>query len=402
MAIGVLTLPILTRLFTPEDFGGFAAYVGIFAPLVAVGTLRLDMALPLPETDEEATSLVAAALLMVGAVTATAAVAVTLFAGDIATWAGVPALEHLLWWVPVGVPLGGLYQVMAMWATRKRAFKAVGRTKFEQAGGTLVVQLVSGIAGFGPGGLIAGEVVGRGAGSWHLFRTFPRLLREAGRKSWGEVRSATVAFSDFLTYSTPSTLISLALEQAMPFVFVVIYDVGMGGSFAVATRVLTLPAALVGRSVGQVFLKTGADAAGEGTEALRRLYRSVGQRLAQVGVAPFIAVAAFGMYGFAPVFGPEWEGAGVFVAVLAAGRYVQFVVSPLTAAAFVMRKQGAHLAWDATRFVAFALTVLAAAEFDWSPVHLAISLSALTALSYAAHVVGVLALLRLEPRTSYP
>ena len=52
--ITVSVSPILTRLYTPEDFGVFALYTSIASILVIFGTCRYELAIVLPEEDGEA------------------------------------------------------------------------------------------------------------------------------------------------------------------------------------------------------------------------------------------------------------------------------------------------------------------------------------------------------------
>ncbi len=56
-AIGVLTVPVITRLYLPEHFGVLAVFTAITALLVPFGTLRYSMAIPLPKQDGLATNL---------------------------------------------------------------------------------------------------------------------------------------------------------------------------------------------------------------------------------------------------------------------------------------------------------------------------------------------------------
>ena len=46
--IGVLALPLITRLYTPEDFSVLAAYASILGIVAGVACLRLDVASQCP------------------------------------------------------------------------------------------------------------------------------------------------------------------------------------------------------------------------------------------------------------------------------------------------------------------------------------------------------------------
>ena len=57
-AIPIAISPILTRIYTPEDFGVFALYMSIVSIISVVATGGYEMALMLPQDDEDVKSLV--------------------------------------------------------------------------------------------------------------------------------------------------------------------------------------------------------------------------------------------------------------------------------------------------------------------------------------------------------
>ena len=50
-------LPVVTRLYDPEDFALLAVYMALITTLSVAACLRLDIAIPLAETDEQAADL---------------------------------------------------------------------------------------------------------------------------------------------------------------------------------------------------------------------------------------------------------------------------------------------------------------------------------------------------------
>ena len=58
-AIPIAISPILTRIYTPEEFGVFALYMAIASILTVLVTGRYEMAILLPKKDRDAMSLVA-------------------------------------------------------------------------------------------------------------------------------------------------------------------------------------------------------------------------------------------------------------------------------------------------------------------------------------------------------
>ncbi len=57
-AIPIAISPILTRIYTPEDFGVFALYMSVASLLSTLATGRYELAIMLPKKDEDAVNYV--------------------------------------------------------------------------------------------------------------------------------------------------------------------------------------------------------------------------------------------------------------------------------------------------------------------------------------------------------
>ena len=62
--LGVLVVPIVTRLFAPEAFGVVALFASITGILGVVACLRYQLAIMLPKTDEDAANLLGVSLFL--------------------------------------------------------------------------------------------------------------------------------------------------------------------------------------------------------------------------------------------------------------------------------------------------------------------------------------------------
>ena len=63
-AIPIAISPILTRIYTPEDFGMFALYMSVASILSVVATGRYELAIMLPKKDEDAVNIVALSIII--------------------------------------------------------------------------------------------------------------------------------------------------------------------------------------------------------------------------------------------------------------------------------------------------------------------------------------------------
>src|SRR5690606_41413382 len=102
----VAALPILTRLYSPEDFGVLAVYASVLALISVVSCLRLEIAIPIPKERSQAIDLLFLSLLSALLVTTLSFAVVVCFADQIH---GLThgQLKGYLWLIPAGVLLSG-------------------------------------------------------------------------------------------------------------------------------------------------------------------------------------------------------------------------------------------------------------------------------------------------------
>jgi O-antigen/teichoic acid export membrane protein len=119
----LVVTPVLTRVYSPQDFGVYALLTNTAVTLSVVAALRYEYAIVLPEEDGEATRVAWLALFLDVAIAIAAfAVAASGLGGRVAALLRVPALTPYLTWIAPAVALIGAYSVFTYWAIRKKAY----------------------------------------------------------------------------------------------------------------------------------------------------------------------------------------------------------------------------------------------------------------------------------------
>lgn len=366
-ALSLVAAPVLTRLYSPEEFGALA----VFASLLTIGSqiacLRYEMAIPLAPREQDGIDLLWLALLLAGISGAVTGVAVYGGGEWLVRSTSTPALVPYLWLFPLGLVGIGTYLSLSYWAVRQKAFPRIARTRLTQSVGQNATQLALGVAGAGPFGLLAGHVIGSVAGSASLA---VGAVRGAGpqilRPSWHGIRRMAARYRRFPLLAGPAALLNTAGIRITPLLLAATYGPEVVGLLAVAERMTTTPVRLVSGAVAQVYLGEAAANAAR-PEVLRRLMRATTVRLALIGFLPALALAAGGSYVFALVFGEEWRQAGVFVQILALPIFLDFVVSPVSQFFSILERQDLSLVWSGARVAAVAAAVLVPASLGWRP-----------------------------------
>jgi len=327
--LAVLALPLLTRLYSPEDFSLLAVYVAIIGIATVVSCLRYNIAIPLPEDDADGMALLAVALIAATGISALLALPVLLAPARTAALLGQPGLAPYLWMVPLGVFLASAYNALQYWASRKKRFGLVTRTRMTRAVGGIGTQAAIGAAAPSPFGLLFGHMLYGGLGVIGLARDLWRrdrpLLR---RQDAARLRAQATAYRRFPVWSVPEAVFNTAGLQ-LPIILIAAAAAGPEAGFLMlAMRVMGLPMGLVGSSVAQVFIAEAPARLRDGT--LAAFTRRTMWTLFRTGAPPLVAVGALSPLLFPPVFGAEWARAGWLVAWMTPWFVLQFVASPVS------------------------------------------------------------------------
>lgn len=327
----ILTAPILTRLYTPEDFGVLALFVSLNSIVGAVICGRYEMAIMLPREEEDAANLFALALVVAIGLSVLALGVIAAFGQSLAQMLHCPSLSFWLWFLPVGYLFAGLSMTLNYWHTRKKKYFGLAAARVSQSVGTVGVQTGAGLtATTGAGGLIAGELMGQAVGIGVLGLD---LVRRDGKVIWQSLHPKKMGelaknYHRFPAYDVAAVLANTG-SHFLPFLLLnQFFDAFVVGSFYLAYRVINWPLNLIGTSVSQVFYQKYEEKRQE-SEKLKFLQQLI-KILAILALLPALVLFISAPYLFQVIFGPQWLTAGEFVRILAPLLFIRFIVGPLS------------------------------------------------------------------------
>lgn len=340
-ALMVIASPLLTRLYSPEDFGLLAVYASILSFFIVIASLRYEIAIPLPEKEEVAIHLVILSLCLVCLMTGVSVLLVLLLGHWIAELVSSPNMINFLWLIPVGVFIIGFYQVFNYWAIRTKAFGNIAKTQVSQSLVTLGIQL----SGFKLGviSLMVGQTSGQAIGVIRLARP---VLKNGHFKSWTwkDVKGAAVRYKNYPLFSTWNGFLNTASMQLPPLLFAIFFSATAAGLYALAHRILAMPMSIIGGAVGNVFFANAAEAYREGDLAV--LFESVYGKLVAIIMPITFVLIIDSPRLFSFIFGSAWADAGELARWMAPWLAVVFVASPLSVLFDILEKQKAGMCFQ--------------------------------------------------------
>ena len=360
--------PVLTRLFTPSQFGELAVFTSIGALAALISTGRYEYAIVLPGKGDEARQITWLVML----IGASAAVVYWLLILGMRLGSNMVPAQAVPYvfspWVlllPVYAMLATMLSALLYWQQRHKHYAAVTYSSVGQSIVSTLINLAAGHLAIQHGliyGLLGGLLGAIGTLLVAGVR-FPVNLLSLN-SAWSLARQ----HSAFPRFSIAGDLAAALSQNIIPLMFAFAYAPHVVGFFALANRILRIPSIVFTGSIGNVFRNEAVEALnaqGRCTE----IYYAARRRLIIIGVPSYLALAIVSPWVFGWVFGPEWMEAGRFaqwICVLAA---VEFVAVPLNTLFYIRGAQKTYM-WFQLGNVSSCVAAAWVAHVTWSdPLH---------------------------------
>ncbi len=348
---------LLSRLYEPSAFGHFAIYTSLVTILSVIVTWRYELAIVLPEDDEDASVLLTLAITIVIGMSLLFALFILLLGGTFSRLFELPVL--LLWCMPISTLLVGLYQCLNYWGTRHKQFKSLSLSQMFRSGGVTAVQIPAGLFTKHALGLIGGQMMGQFIATLVLARQLSRKQEMKLREGWRSKRMKKLAgqYSEFPKYGMFQAFINAISQNIPPFFLIFFYGAEIAGFYAISLRLLQLPVSLVGQSIRQVFFQRASEMLKNG-EALFAATRRITLTLAYMAIVPAAILVMFGPDLFAVLLGDNWYEAGQYARWVVVWLFFAFINPPSTVLMTVLGLQKKFLVYETGLMLARVSTLL--------------------------------------------
>ena len=357
-AIPVAISPILTRIYSPEDFGVFAIYISIVTILSVIVTGAYDLAIVIPKKDADALYIIKLSFLVTSVISFIVLLIVFFFNNQIVLLIGDENLRTWLYFIPFSIFLSGIYQSVNYWLNRHRYYKSIAINRVIQSGTAGSVQLAMGFIGLVSSGLILGKILGQLVSTILLGKIY---LQEKKRLKSQKKKLKLIAlakrYKKFPLYESRSNLLNTSSTEVPVILISSLFNTGVAGFYALSSRMLLLPMTLIGTSIGQVFFQEASKLKSNKNE-LRNLTFSIYKKLVLIGVVPISFIIVYGDFIFMIIFGDEWRVAGEYSQVLGIWIILVFISSPLSKLLVIMEKQKEALNFNILIFLSRVLSIV--------------------------------------------
>ena len=344
-AIPILCSPILTRLFTPDDFGLYANFMAIAAFLIIVITGKYEMAIILPKKDQEAINVLSLSCIFAIFFSILFFLIFLAFGNPIARLLNVDGLSPYMWMISVAALLSVVYLIFNEWCIRKKWFVPLSKNRISNTGGIAGASVLFGLTKLQPG-LIMGEILGR------IFSVVSAIIRVLKRDrhlfayvTAQKMKYYAKRYIDFAKFTITGQLLNTLGGQLPVLVISAQFGIYQAGLFMMGGRVLEIPMSFFGRSVGDVFKQRAAQDYQTHGNCIE-IYKKTLFSLIKIAILPFIIFFVAAPHLFAFVFGAEWYVAGIYARYLSFMYMLSFVSMSVGSILIIREKQLLELIWQ--------------------------------------------------------
>ncbi len=342
-AIMLAVTPLLTRLYGPADFGVYAVYTSIIAMLGLICMASYEAAIPLPEDDPTALSLVVVALGTCVVASSAVGVFVWLAGEDLLGRLQAGELGGLAFVFTLHLLGSGSAETFTNWFVRQRSFTPIARGRFAASTVNASVQVASAFVVGGATGLVAGSAAGAIAGGGYLLIHFGRSGGGFRGRSAAPIVSTAIRYRRFPQLSMPSTVLQRTALLLPPLALAAFYDSEIVGWYGLAQRALIVPLSLIGPPLSRVYLAEASRLHREGHGQLRLLFlRTAKKQLLYAGLPLMLFVLVAPPF-FALAFGEPWREAGVYCQAVFPMLLLFIIASVLAGTLDVLERQDLQL-----------------------------------------------------------
>lgn len=381
--IGLLGIPVLSRIYSPEDFALQSIFLQVVMFLAGVMTWRYEYFFQLLARRSQAKLLFVWIVKLGMATGVLFTLALYWFGPAIAQLSGAKGLSSYLYLAPlsaffISVALGlqhsvqkeGMFKVSA-------ASEVVGKLSYVGSGvllsplGAIGLVVTSLFSAFGKIFYMRKRLV-------ELFSVeaetqppegHPRALHAKGA-------NAMVMSHIFLTISSAAPIFFISYQ----------YGVQTLGQFTMVMATIFLPSGLLGLAIGQVFYQRAAQYFQEGQD-IKHLWWGTVRKLVIFGFPIYFLSVLLSGYIYPLVLGSQWESAGKYAQIFSVAAFFAFISTPLDRVSLILRVNTYLPSMHLLRMIATGVVMWVAVYFGLSFVEYLVALTFQMSLLYFVDMV---------------
>jgi len=353
--IPIAIAPILTRLYSPSDFGIIMLYMSIAGIVSVVATGRYELAIMLPKSDDDAINIAVLAIFIAISISFTTFFVVWLFKDHITLLLNNQEISNWLYFIPLTIMLTSLYSILHLWCNRKKKYKGLAVSNIAQSATRAANNVLMGFMGMGSTGLFVGNFAGQGVANsvlgWNVCKDIKEKIKLVERH---KIKIQAHKYIRFPQFDIPSALCYVFSTNGINILLSSFYGSTPLGFISLANRIITTPFSLFTTSFSQVFYQKLSETYNNRRDKFGILISISMQKLCRTLTIPFFLIVISTKYIALAVFGENWSELYRYIFILSPFLFVGLITAPLGNVLKILNKQHISLiCWILNLFIRF-------------------------------------------------
>jgi len=362
--ITFLLYPLISRLYTPSDFGVFGLYLSITGMVALIATGRYELSIILPSSNKQAFNLFGLSFIINTVVTLLSLLAVLcIFFFKIKFEGEYHLFNYVLYFAPLIIFLSSASNIFQNWFIRNKKFKLLSISKVLTSLSNNGFVVALGFISAGIWGLLTGLLVSLIIVLLYFTIKFlPQIKEEALLLNKEGTKFLAKKYIDFPRANCWHALSDMFQSQGIIYFLAAFFTSNTVGLYAFSMRILQAPMMLIVSSFSQVFYQRASEMHNK-NEDLLSLLKSTIMKMSFIAAPIMFILMVFGPDLFAFIFSEKWRQAGVYARILAPWICIDFIRYSIGQMPIVLGKIRQVLYWSICGNVIICLSLFVGGYF---------------------------------------
>lgn len=330
-AIPIVLTPILSRIYSPKDFGFYGFYLSILGVLTVIASGRYHLALFITKNTAKTIYVFKTTVVVSLFFSAFISIVSILFS------LYYPSFSNWYYILGLAVLNAALIEALNIYANIKSDYKIMSSNMIIRSLIANFFFIILGLWSYGENGLMIGFLMGQIVQILHFYYYYKADFTSHKINS-RIIKKTLFTYKNFLIHSSVSALLNNLSIQLPTFFLKNYYNTASVGQYFQSYKLLTLPNSLIAKAFGSVFAQNASQRI-KNKLPINDIVLSLYKKLVLISFIPFAILALYGDVIFSWILGQQWVESGKFAQIISPWVYINFIVLPFTYLFEIFQKQ---------------------------------------------------------------
>jgi len=325
-AIPIAISPILTRIYTPEDFGKYAIFLSLVMIAMPITALRYEQAFMLPSNRKDSIALLKGALIILPFMTVISTVILISFN---------KLLKFDIWMIFgffISVFFFGFINIIIAYFNRIKKYKLITNNMIVTSFTNGFINILFGLLSGSYIVLILSIIFSKIIAFFYSYKNIVKYLMIRINKK--RIIHQLKDYKDMPKYSTPEVLIGAINQYSTIIILTYFFNPIFSGSYFLIYRILGTPISIVSASFSKVFYKEFTKSSTRKSYLLK-IWVKLFIIVIPIWILLYFTISNLVLF----VFGENWENAAVMAQIMLPYFAINFIFSATSTSHLTLRLQ---------------------------------------------------------------